>query len=173
MGQHRTATAPDYRTDFFGWTQHQAKLLLTLRRLGAQLPAELDLDRVAEEVQDLGGAELTSVKSLVRQTMVHLVKAASDPGSAASKHWRSEAASFHADNLDRYATSMRRDIDLQPLWRRARDLAELQLQEHDRTLVPVLPKVCPFAVDDFMAEKFSFDGMLKRICPANSAANQE
>lgn len=173
MGQHRPSRPPDYQADFFGWTQHQAKLLRTLKRLGTQLPAALDLDRVAEEVQDLGGAELNSVKSLIRQIMVHLIKAASDPGSAASKHWRSEAASFHADILDRYAPSMRRNIDLQMLWRRARDLAELRLQEHGKALTPALPHVCPFAVDDFVGEEHGFEGMLKRIAPANSAANEE
>ncbi len=173
MGQHRTATAPDYRTDFFGWTQHQAKLLLTLRRLGAQLPAELDLNRVAEEVQDLGGAELNSVKSLIRQIMVHLVKAASDPGSAAFMHCRAEAAAFQADILDRYAPSMRRNIELQPLWKRACGLAELQLEEHGRMLNSALPETCPLAVADFVAEVFSFDDMLKRISAANSAASEE
>ena len=58
MGQHRTAAPPDYDSDFFAWTQHQAKLLRALRRWPAEIPAELDLDRVAEEIEDLGSAEL-------------------------------------------------------------------------------------------------------------------
>ena len=83
MGHHRSATVPSYDADFFAWTQHQAKLLRTLNRWRPDLPTGLDLNQVAEEIQELGSAELSSVKSLIRQMLVHLIKAASEPGSTA------------------------------------------------------------------------------------------
>ena len=103
MQQHQPRISPHYDDDFFAWTQHQAKLLRTLARLRAELPAELDLDHVAEEIESLGSAELNAVKSLIRQVLVHLIKAASDPEADAFAHWRAEATNFSLDLPDRYA----------------------------------------------------------------------
>jgi hypothetical protein len=112
LNQHRTAQAPSYEADFYAWTQHQAKLLRALKRLSG-LPGELDLERVAEEVRDLGGAELNQVRSFIRQIFIHLIKAASDPNSRAVRHWKVEVANFHGELLDRYTPAMRPLIALE------------------------------------------------------------
>ena len=78
MQQHKPH-APGYDEDYFAWTQHQAKLLRTLEELRPERPVGLDLAHLAEEIEGLGSADLNTVKSLIRQVMVHLIKAASDP----------------------------------------------------------------------------------------------
>lgn len=163
MGQHRSAIAPGYDTDFFAWTQHQAKLLRLLNGLRSDLPEELDIDHVAEEIEDLGSAELNSVKSLIRQILAHLVKTASDPGAAAEAHWRSEAVTFQLDLLDRYAPSMRQRIDMHSIWRRAVRGAASQLRDHGSELLPDIPLRCPFSVDDIVIESFDFDAALEQL----------
>ena len=46
-----------YETDFYAWTRHQAEELRRLKEL--RLNVELDLDRVAEEIEDLGTSSAT------------------------------------------------------------------------------------------------------------------
>jgi hypothetical protein len=45
-----------YERDFYAWSQHQAEALRRLAHTRRDLPNELDLEHVAEEVEDMGGA---------------------------------------------------------------------------------------------------------------------
>lgn len=163
MQQHQTRIAPDYDEDFYAWTQHQAKLLRALQQAGSAVPSDVDLDHVAEEIEDLGKAELRSVTSLIQQVFVHLIKAASEPQSQASNHWHSETIGFSYDLADRYARSMRQLIDMQVLWQRSRRLAEAQLQEQGASLSKTLPGECPFSLDDLLVEDFDFQAAVKKL----------
>jgi len=163
MQQHQARISPDYDQDFYAWTQHQAKLLRALRSADSSLPQGVDLDHVAEEIEDLGKAELRGVTSLIQQILLHLIKAASDPESQASNHWRSETIAFGFDLADRYARSMRQLIDMQALWQRSLRLAEAQLHERGASLAKSLPTECPFFLDELLAEGFNFDSAVKRL----------
>ena len=67
-----------YDEDVLAWSEQQAAVLRELAgRKG--LPNQLDLEHVAEEIEDLGRAEFNAVKSYIRQILAHLVKAASEP----------------------------------------------------------------------------------------------
>ncbi len=170
MGQHRSAAPPDYDRDFFAWTQHQAKLLQALRRWPAEIPAELDLDRVAAEIEALGSAELNQLKGLLRQIMVHLIKAASDPEAQAVGHWRTEATTFQVDMLDRYTPSMRQHIEVQKLWAGALKVAKASLLEHRSSLGSHVPADCPYTLQDFVSPSFDFDTALETIGRGAAAA---
>jgi hypothetical protein len=132
-------------------------------RSRSELPRHLDLDRIAEEVADLGSAELNTVRSFIRQIFVHLIKAASDPKADAVARWADEVDAFHADIVDRYAPSMRRHIDIQSLWRRAHRQAGESLRRFERPLFAGLPVECPFALDEIVGDDFSFDVALARL----------
>ena len=142
-----------------------------LRSADASLPPGVDLDHVAEEIEDLGKAELRGVTSLIQQILMHLIKAASDPKSQASNHWRSETIAFSFDLADRYARSMRQLIDMQALWQRSLRLAEAQLQEHGASLAKNMPAECPFSLDDFLAEGFDFDAAVRRLASLGDVAS--
>jgi len=157
MRQDRAAPEP-YDGDFFAWTQHQARLLRGLGRRCTDLPPELDRK-----------SELNSVKSLIRQILVHLIKAASVPHADAVNHWRTEATTFHLDMLDIYAPSMRQLIEMPKLWRGALKLADIALREHGAALAPDLPGECPFALTDMVAEDFSFDDAVARLSDQTAA----
>lgn len=163
MQQHQPRVSPDYDEDFYAWTQHQAKLLRASKASASDLPMGIDLERLAEEIEDLGKAELRGVTSVIRQIMVHLIKGASAPKSDALGHWRTEATTFNLDLPDRYARSMRQLIDMQDLWRRSLKAAEVGLREHGRKLSPRIPKACPYALDDLLNESFDFDEALKKL----------
>ena len=165
MQQHQPQISPDHDGDFFAWTQHQAKLLRAISSSVAELPTGIDLHHLAEEIDDLGKAELRGATRLIRQIFIHLIKAASDPKPEAINHWRTEATNFSLDLPDYYSRSMRRLIDMQDLWMRARKAAEVSLREHGSSVTPDLPAECPFTLDDIVSDRFDFDAALKNLTP--------
>jgi len=52
-----------YDEDFYAWTQHQAALLRRLSPAGN----ELDLEHIAEEIEDLGRSDLRAARSLCQR----------------------------------------------------------------------------------------------------------
>src|SRR5688500_6953638 len=146
--QQRPHIAPDYDEDFFAWTRHQAKLLRGLGKQSSAVPQDLDLAHVAEEIEDLGKAELRGATSLIRNIMVHLIKAASVPSADAVGHWWTEVATFHADLPEFYTPSMRQRINVQKLWMRARGIAEGALQEHGASIASTVATECPFSLKE-------------------------
>ncbi|MFL5166125.1 MAG: DUF29 family protein, partial [Microvirga sp.] len=63
-----------YDEDAHAWAQQQADALRRLARTGRDLPNELDLENVAEEIEDVGIAQRSSAESFIRQIFVHLIK---------------------------------------------------------------------------------------------------
>src|SRR5437870_11319419 len=108
-----------YDEDILVWSEQQASVLRGLRSR-RDLPNELDLENVAEEIEDVGRSELNAAQSLIRQILVHIIKASSVPDVDLVMHWHGEAVGFHADLLDRVTPSMVNRIDASVLWRRAR-----------------------------------------------------
>lgn len=146
-----------YDTDFFEWSQDQAQLLKSLRLAGTELPAGLDIDQIAEEIEDLGKAELHAVEGHIRNILVHLLKAVSKPESSSVGHWRAESANFYAELSQKYSRSMRQRIDINKLWRLSVRVARDALKEYDDELASGLPVLCPFTIDDLVSDDFDFD----------------
>jgi hypothetical protein len=83
-----------YDDDLYAWSEQQAS---ALRRLAErrELPNDLDLEHVAEEVEDVGRSELNAVQGVIRPIFAHLIKAASTPDASARGRWRAEVVAFH------------------------------------------------------------------------------
>jgi hypothetical protein len=152
-----------YDEDFFAWSEQQAAALRDLARSRQGLPNALDLEQVAEEIEDVGRAELNSVKSYVRQILGHLIKAASEEGPRPASHRRKEVVAFHSALLDAFTPSMTQRLDLDRLWRRAVMEAEAALEDEGGTLAPGLPRDCPFALEELVSEAFDFRRALGRL----------
>lgn len=152
---------PAYENDFYGWSQDQAEVLRSMRG-GPGLPNGLDLDRVIEEIEGVGGSQLSSVESFLRLIFVHLIKMASSPLAAPTGHWRSEIFGFHAEFLSRYSGSMRRKIDLPRIWGQARDQAGALLEDHGAAVAPGLAAACPFELDAFLVDRLDIDALVAR-----------
>ena len=68
-----TAVATDlYETDFVAWTREQAAELRRLR--DARINSRLDLEQLAEEIEDLGKEQRAAVRSQVQRIIEHLLK---------------------------------------------------------------------------------------------------
>lgn len=137
---------PAYDDDFVGWTEHQAALIRKYGASGA-LPG-IDLDNLVEEIEGLGLSALSSVNSLIRNMLVHVVKLRSAPAAHAAGHWRTEILGFAAQLDAEYQRSMRRRIDIDKIWRKAIGIAHAALAENGDQLARDLPNACPITIDD-------------------------
>src|SRR3954447_26417050 len=74
-----------YEDDIYAWAQEQAGVLRRLAETRRDLPNELDLENVAEEIEDVGKSELSNVESFIRLILIHLLKLASAPESRSQR----------------------------------------------------------------------------------------
>jgi hypothetical protein len=155
-----------YHEDFYAWSQHQAAVLrdLATRR---DLPNDLDLEHVAEEIEDVGTAELNSVRSFLHNMLVHLMKLSSSPSSEPVGHWTEEVTRFRIELLRRYSRSMRQKIELQDAWELARQEAEVGLRRYGEQLSGELPAECPFELEELATKNFDLEAALARLRPAH------
>ena len=74
----KTATKPPpndlYETDFYAWTQEQARLLRERRW------SDLDLDNLVDEVESVGKSDKTQIESCLAVLIAHLLKWKYQPG---------------------------------------------------------------------------------------------
>jgi hypothetical protein len=160
-----------YDEDVYAWSEQQAA---ALRRLATRrdLPNDLDLAHVAEEIEDVGASELHAVRSMVRLILVHLVKSWADADVASRRHWAAEIGNWHDSLIDRLTPAMRRKIDMAVLWRRALHQADLDLAAQDRDAARARantldPAFCPISLEDLTAEAISVANLVARIDTAS------
>ena len=63
-----------YETDFYAWTQEQARLLRERRW------ADLDLDNLVDEVESVGSSEKREIRRRMKGLLAHLLKWKLQPG---------------------------------------------------------------------------------------------
>jgi len=136
-----------YDTDILAWSETQADLLARIAR--GQRVNGVDWDNVVEEIADVGLSQLNSVRSLLRQAMMHLLKLYLWPDDTAGRHWRTEIDVFLDDAAERYAPSMRQRLDLEKIWRQTR--TSMTRVDGSVPAVKALPMECPWVLDDLLA----------------------
>jgi hypothetical protein len=136
-----TEPAELYDQDFYAWTQQQAAAL----RAHFRGDNRLDVERLAEEVEDLGGSRLQAVESFVQQIMAHLLKLDYSGFDLPRRHWRSEIVAFRTSIKRKSSPSLERKVReaLPELYEGARDLAAASL-DAEPDLGLQLPKQCPY-----------------------------
>jgi hypothetical protein len=141
-------TTPDYDTDFYAWTEQQAAAIR------AKEMAALDIEHLAEEVEDLGRAVRKGIGSQLERLLLHLLKwrdeSATDPRRlwrVTIRHARREIAEELAENRSLHGYSAAR---LATAYRHAREDAA------DETDLPraTFPEVCPWTVEQVLDVDF-------------------
>ena len=102
-------TAELYDEDFYAWTQAQAKALRTHFRGDNRL----DVEHLAEEVEDLGDSELQAVESFVEQIIAHLLKLDYSAQADPRAHWRAEVLNFRRSAERKISPTIRRKVEAQ------------------------------------------------------------
>jgi Domain of unknown function DUF29 len=140
-----TKAADLYDEDFYAWTQEQAQALRTHFRGDNRL----DVEHLAEEVEDLGKSELQAVESFIEHIIAHLLKLDYSGQAAPRAHWRAEILNFRQNIERKISSSIRRRVarELDQLYRRARQTAAVGALVHEPDLIRRLPKSCPYDWD--------------------------
>jgi hypothetical protein len=160
--------APHYEEDFHAWSQHQAQVLRSLRERGTALPSDLDLEHVAEEIEDLGRSELSGVLSHLEGMLIHLAKPVSSPEAPPARKWLVEVHEHQRHVRRGFTPSMRQRIALDGLWHGARRAAAADVALHGEALAD-LPAACPFSLDDLLSEEPNADALAARLRPPPAA----
>ena len=160
--------APLYDEDVYAWSQHQAAVLRRMAANPAALPNDLDLEHVAEEIEDVGNEQRFGVESSLVQLFLHLIKIAALPDDPAVRHWTDEADAFLDTAGSRYRPSMLRALDTDKLWSRACRLATRAL-ERDGRPVPPLAEACPFGLDELVGGEADPRELASRLAAAVAA----
>jgi hypothetical protein len=137
--------------DFAAWAEDQAK---RLRRLGDEHPdiaAELDLPNLVEEVADMGKSIGRELVSRLAVLLAHLAKWRWQAGFR-GRGWtltiRSQRHELSALLEDNPSFRLRLPGLLAKAWRRGREQAAIETGLD----LAAFPEVCPFALDDVLAE---------------------
>jgi Domain of unknown function DUF29 len=152
-----------YDDDILLWSEQQAAAIRRLGRNAREIPNELDIENVAEEIEGVGRSELAAVESYLELIFVHLIRLLVEPDSTTVRHWRSEIAAFHANAQRRYSPSMRQRIDVNALWRSAREQSLLAYEGAQHERVAGLSTDAPFALDELLAERIDVIGLADRL----------
>jgi hypothetical protein len=139
----------DYDTDILIWSERQAELLR--RRAAGELINEADLDwsNIAEEVESVGRSQLSTVQSLLRQALIHMLKAEAWPLSREVPHWRAEVRRFRDDAAEAFTPSMRQRINLARLYIQAMRATPETID--GQPPLP-MPEVCPVTLDELLSD---------------------
>ena len=140
-----TKAAELYDEDFYAWTQQQAQAL----RTHFKGDNRLDVEHLAEEVEDLGKSELHAVESFVENVIEHLLKLDYSGWVEARNHWRAEVDAFRGSIERKITPRIRQQVEteLEALYARARRRAAGSLHQREPDFVRRLPKTCPYDWD--------------------------
>ena len=152
-----------YDEDIYAWSREQAAVLRRLAETRRDLPNELDLEHVAEEIEDVGRAELRTVESFLELLLRYLIKLASAPEARSVRHWRAEVAAQQRALVGDLKRSMRQLVALDTVWDTAVRRADAALDEHGDAVLGNLPDACPFDLDDLLSAPFDVEAAVDRI----------
>ena len=134
-----------YEQDFYGWTQEQSRLLRTGQW---QL---IDIQNLAEEIEDMGRAEKRELESRLEVLLMHLLKWQFQP-SLRSRSWQL--------TIKEQRLRLQRHLKQNPSLKSAihdllADVYQLAVVGAQReTGLDIFPDVCPYDFEQVMAEAF-------------------
>src|SRR5262245_44495231 len=152
-----------YDADILLWSEQQAEVIRRLGRTRCDISNELDVKNVAEEIESAGRSGLAAVESGIRLIFVHLMRLALEPGADAARNWRGEIAAFQHEARRRYSPSMRQRLDLDELWRCAREQVMLSHEGAQELAVTNLSIESPIAIEDLLEERIDISHLMQRV----------
>lgn len=131
-----------YEEDFYAWTQQQAELLRRLPPAGNQL----DLEHIAEEIEDLGRSDLRAARSLCQHIIEHFLKLEYSGLEYPAEHWRDEIVEWRLQLEQILTRSVEAKLDLPSQYRAALRLVR-RLERDVPGLMSRLPRACPYTLE--------------------------
>jgi len=141
------ATESLYETDFYSWTQEQARFI----RSGNM--AMLDMDNILEEIETMGRSEKRSLASRMSVLLAHLIKWQYQP-ERRGKSWKLTIAHQRKaiNNLLKESPGLKSMLGekIADAWDDAAEDAEVETGISRRTF----PEECPWPFEKFMDSSF-------------------
>src|SRR5947207_6618106 len=134
-----------YEEDFYAWTQQQAELLRRLPSVGNAI----DLEHIAEEIEDLGRSDLRAARSLCQHIIEHLLKLEHSGLDEPADHWRDQIVEWRLQLEKILTRSIEAKIDLPDRYRAALRLIR-RLERDVPGLARRLPADCPYTLDQIV-----------------------
>lgn len=136
---------PAYDRDFYAWTQNQAQLLR-----GGQFDV-LDIQQIAEELEDMGRSEKRALESRLEVLIMHLLKWQYQP-NLRSRSWQ---LTIREQRL-RVQNLIEDNPSLQPyLSQRLDKIYGLAVIAAEReTGLNLFPETCPYEIEQILSENF-------------------
>lgn len=134
-----------YEEDFYAWTRDQATALRRMAGDGWNGP--LDLEHLAEEIEDVGSERRDAIRSHVRRIIEHLLKLEHSRAMEPRGGWRASVVNARIEIEDKLTRSLRRDLaqQLPRLYDRGRLLAIHGLEAYgEGEIARSLPTSCPY-----------------------------
>ena len=136
-----------YQTDFYSWTQEQARLLRE-RRFD-----DLDLDNLVDEVASVGASEKREIRRRLKVLIAHLLKWRFQPGLRGNS-WRRTIRQQRDTIADIVETSPSlRSYVLQAI-PAAYNGATVTAAEETGLAIGIFPAECPFDADEILNPEF-------------------
>jgi Domain of unknown function DUF29 len=154
-GEQSMASRPEqlYKEDFYAWTREQAQ---ALRRLAAERwNGPLDLEHLAEEVDELGMQARNAVRSQLERVIEHLLKLEHSAAAEPRSGWMNSVDDARARIEDALSPTIRRETEpsLSKLYQRARRRVARDLVAHgEKEAARTLPADCPYRFEDLIAD---------------------
>jgi Domain of unknown function DUF29 len=131
-----------HEEDFYAWTQQQAELLRRSPPAGNQL----DIEHIAEEIEDLGRSDLRAARSLCQHIIEHFLKLEYSGLADNADHWRDEVVEWRLQLEQILTRSIEATLDLPSQYRSALRLVR-RLERDVPELMSRLPRLCPYTLD--------------------------
>ncbi len=145
--RNMTASAnPLYEEDLYAWTQRQADLLRRLPAVGN----ELDLENIAEEIEDLGRSDLRAAQSLCEHIIEHFLKLEYSGLEEPADHWRDEIVEWRLQLEKTLTRSIAAKLDLPGRYQAAIRLVR-RLERDVPELTSRLPIQCPYTLEQIVS----------------------
>src|SRR5438270_6200660 len=149
MSQTDAKTRPNslYESDFYTWTQEQARLLRE-RRFD-----DLDLENLVDEVASVGSSEKREIRRRLKVLLTHLLKWKFQPGRRGNS-W-SRTISTQRENIGDILAS---SPSLRPYFEHAMRAAYLgatvAASEQTGLMIGIFPEACPFSIAETLDMQF-------------------
>jgi hypothetical protein len=149
-----------YERDLHAWSEVQADLL----RCGRF--AEMDLEHVVEEIEDVGGSLYRECRSRIRTILEHLLKLEHSAATEPRGGWERAIQRERADLGDDLTPSLRPRIerDLARFYETAQIEAAAALRAHgEPTAADALPTIWPYTLDQITGDWLPDEAAERRV----------
>jgi hypothetical protein len=147
------ATARDdlYHQDWYRWARQQAG---GLRRLADErINTDVELQRIAEDLDEMADGRLEALRSQLRRIIVHLLKLEHSPALEPRRQWRGSVRDARVQIEDRLTAVLEAELreSLSAQYRKARRLAAGELMDYGEIeAARSLPAECPYSFEQVL-----------------------